>query len=153
MKHPLHVIWRRLPRFLRTLIVWIREDRLLVSVVAVIFDEEGRIFLLDHEFRTGASWGCPGGFVEAGEDPEEALARELREELSVELVEAELALVRRPPGRRQIEIVYQCRIAGAVRLDAFEARDWNWFPFDELPAISSDQKDLIEWARTRWNAG
>jgi 8-oxo-dGTP diphosphatase len=149
MKNPLHVIWRLLPRFVRTTIVRIREDLLLVSVVAVIFDEEGRILLMDHEFRTGASWSCPGGFVKAGEDPEQALARELREELAVELVEAELALVLRSPGRRQIEIVYQCRIAGEVRLNPFEARDWNWFGFSDLPEISSDQKALIEWARER----
>jgi 8-oxo-dGTP diphosphatase len=148
-KNPLHTIWSVLPRFLRRWAVWIREDHLLVSVVAVIHDDHSRILLMDHHFRTGASWGCPGGFVKSGEDPEQALARELREELAVELVEAELALARRPPGRRQIEIVYECRIAGEVRLDPFEARDWNWFSFDDLPEVSSDQKGLIEWAGKR----
>jgi 8-oxo-dGTP diphosphatase len=58
---------------------------LLVSAVALI-DPEGRVLLAQRpEGKSLAGlWEFPGGKVEAGETPEAALVRELREELGIE---------------------------------------------------------------------
>lgn len=58
---------------------------LLVSAVALI-DADGRVLLAQRpEGRSMAGlWEFPGGKVEAGETPEAALIRELREELGIE---------------------------------------------------------------------
>lgn len=53
-----------------------------VDVVAAIIEHEGRIFATQRgygEFKGG--WEFPGGKVEQGETPEEALVREIHEEL------------------------------------------------------------------------
>jgi 8-oxo-dGTP diphosphatase len=59
-----------------------------VEVVAAVMMREGKV-LIGQRKRGGRhplKWEFPGGKVEPGEDPRAALARELREELSVEAV-------------------------------------------------------------------
>lgn len=65
---------------------------LLVSAVALI-DADGRVLLAQRpEGKSLAGlWEFPGGKVEAGETPEAALIRELREELGIETKESCLA--------------------------------------------------------------
>ncbi len=69
-----------------------RRPVVLVAACALI-DGDGRILLARRpEGRTMAGlWEFPGGKVEAGETPEQALVRELREELGIELSQACLA--------------------------------------------------------------
>ena len=52
----------------------------------MVIDRSGRIFLVKHSYLPG--WYLPGGGVEVGETVVFALARELREEGNIELVDA-----------------------------------------------------------------
>ncbi len=56
-----------------------------VRVVAAVVWREGRLLLTQRPpgGALGLKWELPGGKVEAGESPEHALGRELREELGV----------------------------------------------------------------------
>ena len=63
----------------------------VVKVVAAIIAQEGKIFATQRgygEFKDG--WEFPGGKLEAGETRVDALKRELREELDMEVVVGEL---------------------------------------------------------------
>lgn len=64
----------------------------LLVVAAAIFDAEGRILLAQRpEGKSMAGlWEFPGGKVENGETPEEALCRELQEELQITVEPASL---------------------------------------------------------------
>ena len=58
----------------------------MITVVAAVIEREGKILVgqrQNHDTHPG-KWEFPGGKVERGETPAEALARELREELGIE---------------------------------------------------------------------
>lgn len=61
-----------------------------INVVAAIIKQDDKIFATQRgygEFKGG--WEFPGGKIEAGETPEEALIREIKEELNVEIAVGE----------------------------------------------------------------
>lgn len=53
----------------------------MIACAAIIFDEEGRLLLVRNHF---GFWAGVGGWVEKGERPEDAVLREVLEELGVE---------------------------------------------------------------------
>ena len=60
-------------------------------VAAVIFDDRGRIFATQRGYGEWKDWWeFPGGKIEAGESREQALKREIREELDAEIEVGEL---------------------------------------------------------------
>ena len=140
-------LWRRLPRTVRHWTARFRKPRFTVTAAAVVLDQQGRVLLLDHVFRTGNGWGLPGGFIEEGEEPEDALRRELREEAGLELESADIAFARTLKNPAHVEIVFRCRPAGRARAQSMEIKSAEWFALDSLPAgLIRDQRKLIERA-------
>lgn len=154
----LGALWRGSPRRVRRWGVWLTQPRFAVTAGGVVTDERGRVLLLHHVFRRGSRWGIPGGFLTKGEQPEDAIRRELREETGMRLEEVEFAYARTLRRPRQVEIIFRCRArAGALpaeRLSA-EVDAAQWFARDALPPeLGRDQRRLIETAlRGRANAG
>jgi ADP-ribose pyrophosphatase YjhB (NUDIX family) len=140
-------LWRGAPRFVRRAGVWLVQPRFTVTAGAVVCDERGRVLLLRHVLRKGSGWGIPGGFLRAGEPPEEAVRREVREETGLELDTVELAFVRTLRGVRQVEVIFRASMrAAALRglEKGFEIDRAEWFARAELPeGLGRDQRLLI----------
>jgi len=62
----------------------------LLVVAAALVDVDGRVLIAQRpaDKAMGGLWEFPGGKVETGERPEQALIRELREELGIDVTEA-----------------------------------------------------------------
>lgn len=147
LKRLLGAVWAGTPAFVRRLGVRLTQPRFTVTAGAVVCDERGRVLLLRHVFRKGSGWGIPGGFLTRGEQPEEAVRRELREETGLALDEVELAFVRTLARPHQIEIIFRCRM-GAAALeaceDSLEIERAEWFERAALPeGVGADQRRLI----------
>jgi ADP-ribose pyrophosphatase YjhB (NUDIX family) len=143
----LGAVWERLPGSLRRRLVRTGQGRFTATAGAIIFDDEGRVLLLEHVFRPDGGWGIPGGFLSKGEQPEEALRREMREEIGIELDQVEIMFARTLPLPRQIELYFRAKAVGTPRPCSFEIRTAEWFPIENLPAeLSKDQRHLIQRA-------
>lgn len=147
LKKVLGILWRRAPKRLRRLGVYVSEARFTVTAGAVVVDGEGRILLLRHVFRVGSGLGIPGGFISKGEQPEEAIRRELREEVDLEIEKLELAFVRTLRHVNQVEIIFICRPSGRALANSFEVKHIDWFAPNSLPPdLSRDQRNIIDRA-------
>ena len=145
----LGAIWRRLPGGVRRRLSRLGQSRFTVTTAAFIFDDDGRILLLEHVFRPDSGWGVPGGFLSKAEQPEAGLRRELREEIGIEIEDVEILFARTLPRARQIEIYFRARAIGEPEPCSFEIITARWFALDDLPSeLSKDQQRLIARART-----
>ena len=143
----LGVIWRRAPRALRRWTVRLSHPRFAVTAGAIVTDARGRVLLLKHRFRPGAGWGMPGGFMERGEQAEETLRRELREEIGLEVENLNLFTTRAFKTAKQVEIVFRCRAVGNPDQLNFEIQKAAWFFPHQLPVeLPKDQARLIQQA-------
>ncbi|HEY3038157.1 MAG TPA: NUDIX hydrolase [Pyrinomonadaceae bacterium] len=147
LKDLLGAIWHRAPKSLRRWTVRLSHPRFAVTAGAVITDARGRVLLLKHRFRPGLGWGIPGGFLETGEQPEEALRRELREEIGLEVEKLKVFTTRAFRKPKQVEIVFSCQAVGDPEQLSFEIQKAAWFSPDELPKeLPNDQAQLIKRA-------
>ena len=108
-------------------------------VAAIIHDDEGRIFATQRgygDYKDG--WEFPGGKMEPGESPEEALKREIWEELETRIqVDRLVTTVERDYPTFHITMhCFWCSIeSGSLVLKEHEAARW----------LSKDELDSVDW--------
>ena len=145
LRQVLGALWRRASTSLRRLSISLSQARFRVTAGAVVIDDRNRILLLKHVFRVGSGWGIPGGFMNKGEQPEEALRRELHEEIGLELEHVELAFVRTLKKAGQVEIYFRASPRGESQPRSIEIKSVAWFNPEDLPeGLSRDQRVIIE---------
>lgn len=107
-----------------------------VGAVAVCEDSTGRVLLV--RSRQHGGWGLPGGLVRRGEQPVDALVREIAEELSIVVTVADLAhqashtLI--DPDTQQVTVVVTVPLAGPPDVDGAEVVEARWFDPADLPS-------------------
>ena len=108
---------------------------------AIVDDPEGRILLVRRAIEPAkGKWDIPGGFVKPGEDGEDAVRRELAEELGVEVLVGAGAWVIADTygaeGVPTLNIFYPARIVRGEPAPADDVDAIAWFGADELPPSS-----------------
>ncbi|OGO38774.1 MAG: hypothetical protein A2Z03_07595 [Chloroflexi bacterium RBG_16_56_8] len=107
---------------------------------AVLIEQDGRVLLarrINEPFR--GLWTLPAGFVDAGEDPAEAAARECLEEtgLSVRVLGVlEVVAGREHERGADFIIVYQAEIISGEMSAGDDADAVQWFPKSHLPPLA-----------------
>ena len=94
-------------------------------------------------------WNSPGGRVEPGEAPWEAVVREIREETGVEAEVIRLASVSWKPRRNEILFQFVCRIVTGTPCTTAESDEFRYFPLTELPPELGPgfRHRLLEWSK------
>ena len=108
---------------------------LTLGVRAVVTDEHGHVLLIEHTYVAG--WYLPGGGVERGESPEQALVRELAEEVGVEPLDRPRLLSIHDNGRGfpgDHVLIYRVEAWTPVpATQRGEIKEARFFPLDALP--------------------
>lgn len=93
---------------------FLKSKSMRVRVAALIQDSKGKILLVQQQKKKSGYWLLPGGGIEFGESGEEALKRELKEELSLEVSHIEFLLLNESidPNKKRhlIQIVFLTKV-------------------------------------------
>ncbi|MBR6140372.1 MAG: (deoxy)nucleoside triphosphate pyrophosphohydrolase [Bacteroidaceae bacterium] len=113
-------------------------------VAAIIRDSEGRVFATQRGYGDYKDfWEFPGGKMEAGESPEDALKREIWEELETRIaVERLVQTVEWDYPKFHLTMhCFLCHIeSGILTLKEHEAARW----------LPKEQLDSVEWLPADW---
>ncbi len=114
-------------------------------VAAIIHDSEGRVFATQRGYGEWKDWWeFPGGKMEAGETPEEALRREIWEELETRIVVERLVETVEwdYPQFHLTMHCYLCHVeSGHLELKEHEAARW----------LNKDELESVDWLPADWD--
>jgi 8-oxo-dGTP diphosphatase len=122
------------------------------AVAALVVDDGGRLLLARRAHDPDAGlWDTPGGFLDEGEEPLDALRRELREEAGVEIETGEFVGMHldhyggHDEGTPVLNLVWKARIVSGEPNPDDDVSELRWFPRDGLPP---DDELAFRWLAT-----
>lgn len=128
-------IFGRLPRQARAWVARRASVAYYVGTLGFVVDE-GRVLLVRPVYRSG--WGAPGGLVRRGEEPADAIVRELEEELGMTVTLVGEPRIEIDPRLRGVTAWFRCApedvaASAEVAVRSPELDAVAWFPLSELP--------------------
>jgi NAD+ diphosphatase len=127
--------------------------RLTPAVITLIERGDKILLARGHAFLPGR-YGIIAGFVEPGETLEDAVRREAREEVGIELGRIDYFRSQPWPFPHGIMIGFRAsHLRGEITIDETELAEAGWFGLDDLPEIpaklSIARRLLDDWAERR----
>jgi NAD+ diphosphatase len=127
--------------------------RIAPAIIVLITNDEDKILLAHNKKFSFGLYSLIAGFVEAGENLEEAVIREIQEEVNIGVNNLKYLASQPWPFPNSLMIGFSAKHAsGTIKPDGIEIEDAQWFSRDKLPILPSPgsvSRYLIE----RWLAG
>ncbi len=129
-------------------------DPKVAVVVLIIHADHILLVQRAHDPKQGL-WTLPGGFVDAGEDPQAAACREAWEETSLDVqIDGLLNVFHTPDdgGIADIVIAYAASVVSGTPAAADDAEAVGWFGRDTIPQLAFMPTEQIvrDWAARRF---
>jgi 8-oxo-dGTP diphosphatase len=142
------LLFQRLPP--RTKRVLVRAGTPHYTVGAVCAVQHGETMLmLSQPHRAG--WSLPGGLVESGESPAEAVTREVLEETGLRIDPGDQVAVGVHPEGQSVDVIFRVLVDQRPELVlSSEARRARWFAAEELQDMDRETARivaLLQWAQ------
>jgi ADP-ribose pyrophosphatase YjhB (NUDIX family) len=109
------------------------QARYTLGVVGVIFNDQNKVLLVEHVFHR-LPWGLPGGWVDRNENPSDAVRRELREELQLQ-IEPIALVATQLTFSNHLDFAYLCKAQNDVGSLSDELLDFQWYDPHKLPHL------------------
>lgn len=108
--------------------------------VSAIIVNDGRLLLLPHRYRKGILWHLPGGKINVDETLEDALIRELYEELKIRIQVKQLSFICMEYQEKQADYILHLTFRSnqilsdkfPIQLDDSNASEIQFVPLDKL---------------------
>jgi NAD+ diphosphatase len=126
--------------------------RIAPAVIVLIERDDGRVLLARNVNFPGSMFSCLAGFVEPGENLEQAVAREVREEVGIEIRDLEYFGSQPWPFPHSLMVGYRAQYGGGeIVCEEAEIAEAAWFAADNLPnippAMSIARRLIDDWVR------
>jgi 8-oxo-dGTP diphosphatase len=133
--------------------------------VAALLIEDGKILFIAHKKESKVYWLLPGGGVNPGETLEEALKRELKEELDIDIKVNDIALIcdsiAPDESKHIVNICFFCTHNAGTYILSQEQRlyDFGFFNADELnnlpilPPIKTELQNILHGVKNTIYSG
>ena len=147
MKPFLYWLWRILPltKSIRSGLMWLINAKFVVGTSVLIQNDRGEILLFKHTYRKDIPWGFPGGYVMRGENPDQAIQRELTEESGLKIKNLQLLDVIQSLEIPRMEILFGGELDGEINFNpSMEVIKAQFFPIDQLPDLIPEHQAIIE---------
>lgn len=148
MKKMLYWLWRvlPLPKQVRFFLMWLINRKVVVGTSALILNDKNEILLFKHVYRTDSPWGFPGGYLQKGEDPADAIQREIMEESGMHIKILKLIEVIQSPDASRLEILFLAELDGdrSGFEPSVEVSEVRFFPLDQLPELLPEHQAVID---------
>ena len=113
-----------------------------VGAVCVI-EHDGEFLVLWQPHRRG--WSLPGGLMGRGEEPAEAVRREVAEEVGIDIDPGDPVTVRIDPLQQGVDVIFRVRLDRRPDLAlATEARKARWTSRAELGPADRDTRGILD---------
>lgn len=137
--------FRRMPGPLKRGLVRAGTPNYTVGAVCAI-EHQGTVLMLGQPHRPG--WSLPGGLMEHGESPAQAVAREVAEETGLRIDPGDQVAVGVHPHSQSIDVIFRVVVSERpqVRTSA-EARRFRWMNLDGLAEVDRETEQILAQLR------
>lgn len=116
--------------------------RISPSIIVLIHNDDKLIMARSHHFASGV-YGLIAGFVEVGETIEEAVHREVKEEIGIQIKNVTYKYSQPWPFPDTLMLGFTAEYAsGEIIIDKTEIEDAGWYSYNNLPGRPSTSRSI-----------